>query len=90
MSYGAAKRGIRRGAAGFVPVLRRSLAQMARGACLALLVVLCAALAAAQHAHYVDGKHNPLYEHAAGEEGHGHAHRGEDEIVRARIESCSG
>lgn len=78
------------------PVLCRSapalasLAQMARGACLALLVVLCAALAAAQHAHYVDGKHNPLYEHAAGEEGHGHAHRGEDEIVRARIESCSG
>jgi len=75
-------------------VLRRgtsSFDEMSRAACVALLVaVLCTVAAVAQHAHYVDGKHNPLYEHQAGEE-HAHPTADADEVVvRARIESCSG
>lgn len=54
-----------------------------------LLVVLFAmlvALVAADHAHYVDGQHNPDYKHEDGEK-----HLLDDDvIVRAKIQSCSG
>lgn len=48
---------------------------------LLLIAALLAAVVVAEHAHYVDGEHNPLYEHQLDDE---------DRIVRARIESCSG